>query len=823
MKSTFYLKATLCWSLLALCSLNAMAQKNYFVADNVSSARVNTDPSLSKNIRKSDFYQLKENELRAYLLKAPLEFSNGVALPLEIPLPNGKMETFNVFESPILSPQVAANHPEIKTYTGKGQSNTNYTIRISFTAMGFNAIVLGIDNDAAYYDKVSNDTSDHLYRVYFAKDAISPKNQKSTTGSGNKCGTIDSKFTFPDIDKKNRIKSPNATANNSGATLRKFRLAMAADAEFTQQAVYGGNKNNAFAGVVAFVSRINAVYRTELSVEFTLVSDVNVVFTNTATDPYNNSNQSAMLEQNQMTLDSIIGNANYDIGHVLGTAIGSGGGIAFSPSACNNDVKGAGVSGVGDGSFAPVFDDQLVAHEMGHQFGMSHSYNSSIPVCTTREPGTSVEPGSGTTIMSYGYTCSDETGNDDYEAPYQPFLNFHTVSYAQAEAYIGTLTCFTTVSNNNAVPVISMFPSNKTIPKSTPFVLKGTASDANSSNVLSYSWEGTNVGTVVPDPTTLNDNTKAPFFRSYPPVATGTRYFPRLEAILNGTNKAIGDKLPSVGVVTTHRLTVRDGVGGVTYNQVTITVDANSGPFLETTNLSGTYAGNTSKVITWSVANTTAAPVNCAQVNILLSTDGGLTFPITLAANTANDGSETITLPDVSTSTARIKVESSNNIFFDISNSNFSITSGGIAAPTNVLVSSTAICSGTSVTLSATCASGTVVWYNVASGGAALGTGNSLSQSPTVNTTYYAACEVGTNKSTRVATGTVLVNASSLSLTTDISSGNTTLAATQTITATNKVISPAKVNYQAGSAILLSTGFEAQNGSTFKASIEGCQ
>lgn len=807
--------------LLFLCSFVTMAQKNYFVAANLSPARISANPSLTDNIKKLDFYQLKESELRSYLSKAPLEFSNnGAPFLLEMPLPNGKMETFAMFESPILSPKVAANHPEIKTYTGKGQSNQNYTIRISFTAIGFNAIVLGIDNDAAYYDKVSNDTSDHLYRVYFAKDAVSPKTLKSGKGAGNKCGTIDSKFTLPKTDKNNKIKSPNATANNSGATLRTFRLAMAADGEFSQQAVYGGNAANAFAGLVGYVNRINAVYRVELSVAFTLVSDMNMVFTNTATDPYNNDDQDAMLSQNLAALDSLIGNANYDIGHVLGTALGSGGGVAVRGSLCDNTSKGMGVSGVGDGSFAPVFDDQLIDHEMGHQFGMSHSYNSVIPVCTTRAPETSVEPGAGTTIMSYGYTCSSETANDDYEAPYQPFLNFHTASYDQAESLIATLSCFTTTNNNNAVPVITVFPTNTTIPKSTPFVLKGTATDANGGNVLSYSWEGTNIGTVVPDATTLTDNTKAPFFRSYPPVATGVRYFPRLEAILDGTNNARGDKLPSVGIATTHRMTVRDNVGGLTYNQVTVTVDANSGPFLETTNLNGSYAGNASKIITWSVANTTAAPISCALVNILLSTDGGLTFPTTLLANTPNDGSQAVTLPNITTTTARIKVESSNNIFFDISNSNFSITSG-FAPPADVLVSSTAICSGTSVTLTATCAVGVVVWYNVATGGTALGTGNSLSQSPAVNTTYYAACENGGTKSVRAASGTVLVNASAVNLATDIAN-NSTLAATQTITATNKVISPAKVNYQASNAITLNTGFEAQSGSTFKATIEGC-
>ena len=77
--------------------------------------------------------------------------------------------------------------------------------------------------------------------------------------------------------------------------------------------------------------------------------------------------------------------------------------------------------------------------------------------------------------------------------------------------------------------------------------------------------------------------------------------------------------------------------------------------------------------MTWDVANTTAAPVSCANVNIDLSTDGGLTFPTSLAAGTPNDGTESVTIPNVTTSTARVKVACANNIFFDISNANFAI------------------------------------------------------------------------------------------------------------------------------------------------------
>ncbi|NIJ55232.1 reprolysin-like metallopeptidase [Dyadobacter arcticus] len=707
MKFKFYHRLIVVVTILSTSLSSSFAQKGFF-----SEAPINArlDQSITKHITKLSLYRLKTGDLRNYLLNAQLEFKSKTAkgLDLEIPLPNGTTETFNLFESPILAPEIAVKHPDIKTYAGKGNSHKEYTIRVNMTSGGFNAIILGVENDAVYFEKTSNDVKDNLYRAYFSRDAQSPKTEKNKT-SNNRCGTLDTGSNTPALNGNGKNERVSATAS-TGTDLRTFRLAMAANAEFTAQK--GATPALAFIALTNYVNNLNAVYRKELSVALMLVTGEEVVYS--GTDPYNNDDQEAMLDQNQTNLDLVV-TAGYDIGHVLGYVGGSGGGIASRGSVCDPSTKGQGVSGVGDGSFADVFDQQLIQHEIGHQFNMTHSYNSNVPVCTTRTLDTSVEPGSGTTIMSYGYTCDNSdaadglVGNDDYEAPYAPILNFHTVNYDQATAFISGLSCFTSTPTFNAIPVISTMQATWTIPKSTPFALSGSATDADAGDVLSYSWEGTNISDVIEKAdltaTTISDPTRPPFFRSYAPISIsqsadpGTRYYPRLSAILDGSNYVKGDKLPSIGIATTHRLTVRDNDSGVEFADVTVTVDAGSGPFLITNDtpgsllgLTGSHLAGSPQTILWSVNNTNdPLTINCQLVDILLSTDGGLTFPTTLASAVPNNGIAIIIFPlTANTIRGRIKVAASSsnadlpliggrtmantpNIFFDISNVNFGI------------------------------------------------------------------------------------------------------------------------------------------------------
>lgn len=708
MQKNFYLKLIAIAVILAFQSQSLFAQKGFF---SPTPANARMDISLSKHIEKYSLYRLKVGDLRSYLLQAPLEFKSpgSSGLALEVPLPDGKTETFSIFESPTLSAAVAAKYPEIKTYTGRGTTHGEYSIRVSLTSIGFNAMILGVDGETVYFDKVNTDVTDNLYRNYFIRDAQSP--QKSGSGLNNgRCGTLDNdKRVKPSTENK---ANQRTAATSTGTTLRIFRLVMAADAEYTANK---GGKIAAFAALVSYVNNMRGVYTQELSIDFTLVSDVTIVYEDALTDPYNNDDQSLMLTQNQTNMDLIYGNAGYDIGHVLGYAGGSGGGIATS-SVCETGFKAWGTSGVGDGSFSDVFDQQLIQHEVGHQFSMSHSYNSNVPVCTTRTYNTSVEPGSGTTIMSYGYTCFNSNaadglvGNDDYENTYRPILNFHSVNFDQANNYLASLPlvngnpAFASTPVTNTIPVISVPSTLYTIPMSTPFALTGSATDPG--DVLSFSWEGTNLSDVLDKnlltTATLSDLSKPPFFRSYSPVFLsvsnpnpGTRLFPRLSSILDGSNYAKGDKLPSVGITTTHRLVVRDNHGGVSYQDVSVIVVDNAGPFLITNDLTGTKLAGSLQTITWSVNNTNLAPVNCTLVDIFLSTDGGLTFPATpLLASALNIGTAIVTLPaGLNTQTARIKIAAGSsqgiptartsntlagtntpNIFFDISNLDFIIS-----------------------------------------------------------------------------------------------------------------------------------------------------
>lgn len=652
------------------------AQKNFWKAIPESTAKA---ANLQRTIIPKNYkvLSLDTTQMLIALRSAPQEFSDASRtnpLILALPMPDGSTKHFNVVEYSMMEPGLQAKFPNIRTYSGQGVEDRSATIKIDWTEFGFHAMILSPSTGSIWIDPYARGTKEH-YISYYKKD-LTPR-------AFNEIGVL--------VDDEGRAPvSENSVPAGGpclGPTLRTYRLAVACTGEYAV-AVGGTTAGLLHSAIVTSVNRVNGVYETEVAIRLTLIANNNLIeFLDATTDPFTgNNNATTLITESQTQITNRIGSANFDIGHTFSTG---GGGLAGLGVVCNNAQKARGITGsplpVGD-----AYDIDYVAHEMGHQFGGQHTFNAATGNCSGNGSSTAnSEPGSGTTIMAYAGIC---TTNDiqPHSDPQFQAISFNELGTFSRNAGTGA-SCGTATATGNTAPVVNA-GSNYTIPVSTPFTLTGSATDVNG-DVLSYSWEQIDVGGSFG-----NWNAPvgtAPLFRSFPPTLSPSRTFPQMSDIANNTT-TIGEILPAVARDVNFRLTARDnraGGGGVCYAQMKVTTSGAT-PFNVTSQSAPTNwvaNGTNTATITWTVAGTTAAPFNVANVSILFSTDGGLTFPFTLVASTANDGTENIVIPAQATTKGRVMVKSIGNIFFDINSANITITSacsaeGAVVAPTNTVV-----------------------------------------------------------------------------------------------------------------------------------------
>ncbi|NHN27355.1 T9SS type A sorting domain-containing protein [Flavobacterium jejuense] len=669
------MKKLLLKTFLLLLFCNGYAQNKLW--EHIPNKRLNTLKKMERASMPLEYqlFSLDLQLLKTKLIEAPNDLSEQSSnIIIAFPNDKGEMLNFKVYDSPVMEEGLAVKFPDIKTYLAKGIDDPTATMRFSITQFGLHAMILSGTTGTTYIDTYTEDLKNYI--VYNRVNLLRTK--------GFECS-------FDELDHevfKPLINEGNALSRASDGNFRIYRLAMACTGEYA--AFHGGTVAAAQAAIVVTVNRVNSIYERDFSARLSLVANNNLlIYTNGSTDPYTNDSGGAMLGENQTNVTAIIGSANYDIGHVVST---NGGGVAGLGVVCNSSQKGRGVTGTNSPVGDP-FDIDYVAHEVGHQFGCNHTFNNSCG--GNRNSSTAVEPGSGSTIMAYAGICAPNVQNNS-----DAHFSFISIAEANTRTLLGT-SCANVTANGNSAPLVNAGP-DYVIPRGTAFILKGGATDVNG-DALTYCWEQTDSEISTQSP--LQTSTSGPNFRSRLPVASPDRYMPRIQDVINNNLAPTWEVVPNVARTMNFALTVRDNRapnGGQTGIDNTVITTSTAGPFLvNSPNTAVSWVAGTNQTVTWTVAGTDSNGINASYVDILLSTDGGFTYPILLASKVPNDGSEIVTAPNNLGSQNRIMVRGYNHIFYDISNTNFSIT----AAPSSFSVAfsgvegtqNTAFCSGGTV------------------------------------------------------------------------------------------------------------------------------
>jgi subtilisin-like proprotein convertase family protein len=612
-----------------------------------------------------------DSEIKDILWSAPqeLQFNPKSDQPtlLNIMLADGSTDEFSIVQYQMMEPELAKKFDHIRTFHGLSTTNPVRRIRINYTVHGLRALISD-ENGQTYIDHFQRMDKNHKI-IYKRNDFAAHEDWDCLIK-----------------EEKQNVKNKSFGDSRSGDCMfRSYRFAMTTTGEYSNYhgAFSEADSSLVMSAVVTTVDRVNDVFEQDLTMRLILIDNVEDIFYyDPITDPFSGSSSGSMISQNQTNTDAVIGSGNYDLGHIVSTG---GDGLASLGVVCSNGFKARGVTGISMPEGDP-FDIDYVAHEIGHQLGANHTQNNPC----YRNNTTAMEPGSASTIMGYAGICPPnvQTNSDAY---------FHAISIQEMNAVLTSNSCHQIITLNNVAPVANPL-TNKSIPHSTPFVLDVIATDGDG-DVLTYNWEqmDNEVGPIMPPEGT---NAQGPMFRSIFATTDSKRYFPNLTAISTGVPYE-WEVLPSVNRNMDFRVTVRDNsiAPGCTDEQdITLDVEDTAGPFLVTSqNTATTWLETEFVTITWDVANTDLAPVSCSNVDILISYDSGLTYPTTIVSSTPNNGSAIFAVPIGTTTTARIMVKCSDNVFFDINNTDITINAGIPSFNINTNPSSATVCDDQSI------------------------------------------------------------------------------------------------------------------------------
>ncbi|MDC1012487.1 M12 family metallo-peptidase, partial [Flavobacteriaceae bacterium] len=339
----------------------------------------------------------------------------------EIRLPNekGEEEIFLLSPAPVLSQSLKVKYPSLKTYKGVSKQRPNVRVRLSTQPSGINAWLELPTGPDFFIQPVKGKNQLHYTYTKSNTENASPLFCKTEAAVQKKAKEVSSY--------KNRMLSDS---------LRTFRIAVAGTGEYTafwgdDDDSNGSNAEDALAAVVSTINRINVVFERDLNIRLELVSDINLLYEDSNKDPFVSDFSSELQE----TLDNVVGDEAYDVGHLFdfGEPDGDAGCIGC---VCTSGQKGQGYSihpfrDIYGGEYRnDYFDLDYAGHEIGHQFGAYHTFSHQ-----TEGTGVNAEPGSGSTIMGY----AGITGPDDLQEHGDAYFHFYSIK--TISEFVATLSC----------------------------------------------------------------------------------------------------------------------------------------------------------------------------------------------------------------------------------------------------------------------------------------------------------------------------------------------------------------------------------------------
>jgi subtilisin-like proprotein convertase family protein len=610
-------------------------------------------------------FKLDFEALKAALINAPMEFTAAARaknLQIEFPLPDGTMEVFAVCESQIMHPDLMLKFPSIKTYSGESLTNKGKTIRFTVSPRGLKSNTFCQDAGIEYVEPYAVGQTQY-YMAYDRTDypAELRLNLPVINNMADNQLVIDDEDRFVPIEK-----TEDRGTTLAPVQLKIYRYAVSCTGEFAVD--NGGTKELVLAKIVEINNQLSGIFERDMQIRLQLIAlEELLIFLDPTADPFFGVEAGGFMDQNQGVLNMNVTNGAYDVGHNYARYLGGSAAGVAGGNTCNNGNKGKGCS-TGGGDYGDYFVS-VVGQEVGHQMSAGHTWNR-CGQTGGRAGNTAFEPGSGSTILSYAGSC----GSDNVQGYSDLYMHSGTIEEIVNFYTTGSGTCGSELLADNNHPEVSLtYQDNFFIPMMTPFELNGSATDPDG-DALSYCWEQIDLG---PERPLESPQGNSPLFRTIVPTVKTNRYFPKLTNILSNMSD-LEEQLPTYTRDLTFRLTARDNKpngGGVNWKDVAFKATALAGPFLVSSPNLATEIWRVGEYVNvvWDVANTDKAPVNCLNVNILLSLDGGLTWPVTLASNVGNDGSQYVLVPDNISNKARVRINAAENVFFDVSNANFKI------------------------------------------------------------------------------------------------------------------------------------------------------